>query len=376
MSSADDLRWMQAALRLARRGLGNVWPNPAVGCVILASDGQAVLGRGWTQPGGRPHAETQALDQAQALAGGERVKGATAYVTLEPCDHHGQTPPCAERLIAAGIKRVVVGCGDSDPRVNGRGIAKLRQAGIEVLTGVGEADARRVNGGYFLHREQGRPLVTLKTATSLDGRIAMGNGRSRWITGEASRARAHLLRARHDAVAVGVSTALADNPELTIRLPGVARRSQPRVIFDSRLRLPLTSRLVAGARDAPLWVIARPDPPAERAKALVDLGVEVLFVEADPATGRTKLSAGLSALAGRGITRLLVEGGGELAANFLAANLIDEIAWFRAPMLIGGDGLPVLAGFGLNDLAAAPRFNPVESIGLDNDVLETFRRRD
>ena len=367
---------MQLALRLARRGLGNVWPNPAVGCVIVAGDEARVLGRGWTRPGGRPHAEAEAVGQAVALSGEAALTGATAYVTLEPCDHHGQTSPCTERLIGVGISRVVAACGDSDARVSGRGFARLRAAGIEVSTGPCEVEARELNRGYFLRQDHGRPLVTLKTATSLDGRIAMANGRSRWITGEAARARAHLLRARHDAVAIGVTTAIADDPELTVRLAGVARRSQPRVVFDSRLRLPVTSRLAAGAREAPLWVIARPNPPSERATALRELGAEVLAVETDPATGRTKLASGLAALAQRGITRLLVEGGGELAASFLQAGLVDEIAWFRAPMLIGGDGLPAVGALGLEDPAAASRFILVERFTIDDDVLETFRRRD
>src|SRR5438093_45669 len=239
---------MLAALALARRGLGNVWPNPAVGCIIV-KDGR-VAGRGWTQPGGRPHAETEALARA-----GEAARGATAYVSLEPCSHWGRTPPCADALIAAGVRRVVVALEDPDPRVAGSGLARLRAAGIAVETGLGAAAAAEINAGFFQRVRFGRPLVTLKLASSLDGRIATASGESRWITGPPARDHAHLLRATHDAILVGTGTVLADDPQLTCRLPGLARRSPVRVVIDRHLRIPPSARLIAEARQVPTWVV-------------------------------------------------------------------------------------------------------------------------
>src|SRR5215475_2950035 len=244
----DDAGHMAAALDLARRGLGRVWPNPAVGCVLVRQG--RVVGRGWTQPGGRPHAETEALHRAGAAA-----KGATAYVTLEPCSHHGRTPPCADALIAAGIARAVVAMEDPDPRVSGAGLARLREAGIKVDLGLGESEAGEINAGFFLRIRERRPLITLKLAMTLDGRIATRSGESRWITGEAARARAHLLRAQHDAVMVGSGTVLADDPLLNVRLPGLGRQSPLRIVLDGRMRLSLTSALVAGARETPTWLV-------------------------------------------------------------------------------------------------------------------------
>src|SRR5215475_6368773 len=238
---------MQAALALARRGLGAVWPNPAVGCVIV-KDGR-VVGRGWTQPGGRPHGETEALRRA-----GPAARGATAYVSLEPCCHWGRTPPCVDALIAAGIQRVVVALEDPDPRVAGGGLRRLRAAGLTVETGLCAAEAAEVNAGFLCHRSLGRPLVTLKLATSLDGRIATRRGESRWISGSLARDRAHALRASHDAITVGVQTVLADDPQLTCRLPGLNDRSPVRVVIDRHLRIPPAARLIADARQVSTWV--------------------------------------------------------------------------------------------------------------------------
>jgi diaminohydroxyphosphoribosylaminopyrimidine deaminase/5-amino-6-(5-phosphoribosylamino)uracil reductase len=333
----------------------------------LAQDG-AIVGRGWTQPRGRPHAETEALRRAGAAA-----RAATAYVTLEPCAHHGQTPPCTDALVGAGIARCVVAVADPDPRVAGAGIARLRQAGIEVAVGVLEAEARELLAGYLLQRTAGRPLVSLKLATSLDGRIATHDGESKWITSEPARARAQLMRARHDAVMIGVGTAAADDPELTCRLPGLARRSPVRVVLDGGLRLPLTSRLVRSARDIPLWLLAAEGADPLRERAYVDCGVEVLVVPRDH-DGRPDLAAALAALGRRGITSVLVEGGGHVAAALLRAGLADRLAWFRAGRVLGGDGVPAVAPFGLRHLAEAPPWRRlgVETVG--DDVLETFTR--
>ena len=352
--------------RTAEGGLGAVWPNPAVGCVILGAG--RIVGRGWTQPGGRPHGETEALARAGAAA-----RGATAYVSLEPCCHWGRTPPCTEALIAAGIARVVLPVEDPDPRVCGQGVARLRAAGIVVATGLCAAEAAEINAGFFLRVREGRPLVTLKLATTIDGRIATHTGESRWITGAAARARAHALRASHDAVMVGVGTALADDPLLTCRLPGLAHRSPVRLVVDSRLRLPLTSRLVAGAREAPTWVLTRHGGEAARAAAFRGCGVDLVELPGGGGAG-VDLAAALAALGQRGLTRVLVEGGGQLAAALLAAGLVDRLAWFRAPALIGGDGIAAIAGFGLDRLAAAPRFERTDIAELGDDVLETYRR--
>jgi diaminohydroxyphosphoribosylaminopyrimidine deaminase/5-amino-6-(5-phosphoribosylamino)uracil reductase len=363
-----DLAYMRAALALARRGLGQVWPNPAVGCVIV-NDGR-VVGRGWTRPGGRPHAETEALRRAGAAA-----KSATAYVSLEPCCHWGRTPPCAEALIAAGVRRVVAAVEDPDPRVAGGGLRRLREAGIEVGIGLCAEEAAAVNAGFMLRQRAGRPLVTLKLATSLDGRIATRTGESRWITGREARARAHLLRAEHDAVMVGTGTVLADNPELTCRLPGLGRRSPVRVVLDRRLRIPPTAYVIGDANRAPTWVVTLPSADPARRAAFLAAGVQIIEAVADP-TGRIDLAAALAALGGRGLTRLLVEGGARLAAALLRARLVDRLVWLHAPMLIGGDGVPAVAGFGLDTLARAARFARVSTDAVGEDVLTVYHACD
>lgn len=366
MTQATDIGHMAAALGLARRGLGQVWPNPSVGC-ILVKDGR-VVGRGWTARGGRPHAETVALSQAGAAAA-----GATAYVTLEPCSHHGKTGPCADALIAAGVARVVAALEDPDPRVSGRGLARLATAGIEVVTGVCTEAAAELNAGFFQRVLKGRPLVTWKAASSLDGRIAVHTGESKWITGPAARDAGHRLRAETDAILVGSGTAMVDNPELTCRLPGLAARSPLRVVIDGHLRLPLTSKLVAGARRHPTWVITRDDNDPDRVAAFRGCGVEVLEIGV-AIDGKVDLAAALAELGRQGITRLLVEGGARLAAALLRADLVDRIAWFRAPMLLGGDAIPAAVSFGVDRLSQAPRFCRVAVAELAGDLFEYLMR--
>jgi diaminohydroxyphosphoribosylaminopyrimidine deaminase/5-amino-6-(5-phosphoribosylamino)uracil reductase len=364
---AVDLQAMRAALALARRGLGRVWPNPAVGCVIVR-DGR-VIGRGWTQPGGRPHAEAEALARA-----GDAAKGATAYVTLEPCSHHGRTPPCADALIAAGLSRVVAAIEDPDPRVAGGGLARLRAAGLDVEAGLCAAEAAEINAGFLSRLRLGRPLVTLKLATSLDGRIATASGESRWITGAPARERAHLLRATHDAILVGTDTVIADNPELTCRLPGLARHSPVRVALDRQLRIPAGAHLVAEARAVPTWILTLASADEARQKALREAGVVVIPAEPD-AAGHIDLAVALGLLGERGLTRLIVEGGGRLAAALLRGGLVDRLVWLHAPMLLGGDGVPAIAGLGLDRLADAPGFERLSTETLGADVLTTFRAR-
>ena len=366
--SDTDFAHMRAALTLAARGLGRVWPNPAVGCVLVSSD-HRVIARGWTQTGGRPHAETEALRRAGAAA-----KGATAYVSLEPCSHHGKTPPCAEALTGAGIARCVVAMEDPDPRVQGRGLAMLRNAGIAVATGLLADEAAILNAGFLSRVRSGRPLLTLKIASTLDGRIALAGGESRWITGEASRARAHLMRAQHDAILVGSGTAIADDPELTCRLPGLGDRQPVRIVLDRDLSLPPTAKLVVSASSHPTWLVVGPDVAASRGPAHRAAGVELIESGLDR-DGRLDLAAVMAELGRRGLTRLLVEGGSRLSAALLAHDLVDRLAWFRSPGIIGGDGIPAAAPLSLARLTEMPRFQRIAVETLGEDLLESYKRR-
>lgn len=363
----DDRDFMNVALRLARRAIGDTAENPPVGCVVVRDD--RIVGRGRTASGGRPHAEVEALAMA-----GEQARGATAYVTLEPCAHHGRTPPCAEALIAAGVTRVVVAVEDPDPRVDGGGLKRLREAGIEVSLGVGAEDAALIASGFLSRIRVGRPTVTLKLATSLDGRIATSTGASRWITGPAARARGHRMRARHDAILIGVGTAIADDPSLDCRIPGLRSRSPIRVVMDGALRLPVTSGLVTTAHDRPTIVIALPTANPVKRQELEGHGIAVATVNADD-NGHPDIGAALKLLAERGIGRVLVEGGAAVARSLIAAGSVDALAWFRAPIVLGGDGIPAVAALGLDAVDAASRFVPVRTESLDGDTLEILRRR-
>jgi diaminohydroxyphosphoribosylaminopyrimidine deaminase / 5-amino-6-(5-phosphoribosylamino)uracil reductase len=364
-----DERFMDLALALGRRGLGNAWPNPAVGAVVVgaAGDVPVIVGRGWTQPGGRPHAEVEALARA-----GTRARGATLYVTLEPCSHHGHTPPCADAIIAAGIARVVSAVEDPNPEVAGEGHARLRAHGVVVEVGLRETEARRAHAGHFRRVRDGRPHVTLKLAVSADGKAGLAGRRPAAITGERARARVHLTRAMNDAILIGVGTALADDPQLTSRLPGAEDRSPVRVVLDTALRLPESSSLVQTAARTPVWVFAGSDADADAERRLARHGVEVLRA---PATaGRIDLAAMLNVLGNRGITRLMVEGGPTVAASLVAADLVDEAAIFRSDVRIGADGVDALEGLPLSALTASPRFvsSGVEVVGEDR--LEMFER--
>jgi diaminohydroxyphosphoribosylaminopyrimidine deaminase / 5-amino-6-(5-phosphoribosylamino)uracil reductase len=366
---AIDARFMALALALGRRGLGNTWPNPAVGAVIVRNEphGPVVVARGWTQAGGRPHAEVEALRRAGAAA-----RGATIYTTLEPCSHFGQTPPCADAIIAAGIARVVSALDDPNPEIAGEGYRRLRAQGITVVTGVGAEEARRAHAGHVRRMREGRPHVMLKLAVSADGKAGLSGRRPAAITGEAAWERVHRWRATHDAILIGIGTALADDPLLTVRLPGMTPRSPVRVVLDSALRLPPQGKLVRGAREVPLWIVAAPDAPSARERALREQGAEVLRV--DGGAGQRDLAALLKLLAARGITRLMVEGGPTVAAAFLTAGLVDEAALLRALGTIGPDGIDALEGLPLTALTQSPQLHSrgVETVG--NDTVEIFER--
>ncbi|MBX2855792.1 MAG: bifunctional diaminohydroxyphosphoribosylaminopyrimidine deaminase/5-amino-6-(5-phosphoribosylamino)uracil reductase RibD [Rhodobacteraceae bacterium] len=350
---------MRAAIEIGRRGLGRASPNPAVGCVLVR-EGVAV-GRGWTQPGGRPHAETQALTRA-----GDAARSATAYVSLEPCAHHGVTPPCSSALIAAGVRRVVTAMEDPDPRVAGRGHALLREAGIEVVTSVMKAEAEATHEGYLIRQRLGRPFVTLKLGQTLDGRIATASGESQWITSAPARARAHLLRVENDAILVGAGTVRADDPSLDVRLPGLSACSPIRVAADSWLSLPLDGKLAQTTPQRPLWILHAPDAPEERRRALEALGA-VLIEIPQLEGGGLDLTAGLQALGQRGVTRMMCEGGGQIAASLMRAGLIDRLVTVAAGKAIGEDGRPGIGPLGLERLGDAPHFvlETLEPIGPD-----------
>lgn len=327
---AADRRFMAAAIRLSRCHLGLTSTNPSVGTLVVRDD--RIVGRGVTAIGGRPHAEPVALAEA-----GELARGATAYVTLEPCAHHGRTPPCAEALITAGVARVVGAASDPDHRVSGKGYAMLRAAGIDVVEGVLRKQAADLMAGYLIRSLKKRPEVTLKLAVSCDGMIGRRGEGQVAITGEIARRQVHLMRAEADAIVIGIGTALADDPELTCRLPGLEKRSPARLVLDARARLPLDSRLALTADDVPVMIAAGPDADETKKEALKAAGVRMLAAEIFE--GRIALPELLEDLAGQGISTLLVEGGAETAQAFLADDLVDRIAIFTGPAEIGSGGI-------------------------------------
>ncbi|KJE34761.1 5-amino-6-(5-phosphoribosylamino)uracil reductase [Thalassospira sp. HJ] len=362
--SEDDRHFMRVALSLSKRGLGNVWPNPAVGCVLVSSDG-TIVGRGHTQPGGRPHAERVALDMA-----GDLARGATAYVTLEPCSHVGKTPPCATGLIEAGVLRVVSALTDPDPRVSGRGHDMLRAAGIKVDVGLYDDEARRVNEGFLSKAERLRPFVTLKLASTLDARSATKTGESQWITGPAAREAGHLLRANHDAILVGANTVIADDPSLTCRLAGRSHQSPLRVILDRAGDVPITAKLIETADTVPTWLVTAEQNFAELSEKFGKTSVKV--IAAGCADAHLDLHDVMRKLADEGLSRVLVETGGNLAAGLIKAGLVDRIIHFVAPSVIGGDGKAMIADLGLEKLETAPRFKRISDQKLGQDIAVTY----
>ncbi len=366
-SKAADQRFMQLALTLGRRGQGRTWPNPAVGAVVV-KDG-VIIGRGWTQPGGRPHAEPEALRRA-----GEAARGATLYVTLEPCSHIGKSPPCADAIIAAGIARVVSAIEDPNPEVAGQGHAKLRDAGISVDIGLGAAEAARDHAGHFRRVRDKRPHVILKLAVSSDDKIGAAGRKPVAISGDAAKARVHLLRAQCDAILVGIGTVRADDPLLTCRLPGMAARSPVRVVLDRNLRIPGSSRLVHSARETPLWVMTSNLAEAPAAMKLGAAGAQVIRVATATTPPGLDLAAVLRALSEKGITRLLVEGGARVASSFVAAGFVDEVWLLRGPDPIGADGVAALGALPLTSITKSPNFRVRASESLQKDTLTIYER--
>lgn len=361
----QDQHFMHHAIAIANMAIGTTAPNPTVACVIV-KDGK-IIASAHTAKNGRPHAETIALSDA-----GENADGATAYVTLEPCSHYGKTSPCALALIESGVKRVVIATTDPFPQVNGNGITMLKDAGIEVTTGIYEKEARQQNEGFFSIQEKKRPFVTLKTATSFDGKIALKDGTSKWITGEQSRSYVHLMRARNDAIVTGIATVIADDPAFTCRLPGMGDRSPVRVILDTNLSIPTTCQLVQTANITPSWVVtlektitSQPD----KVKFLEESGVKLIAVR--PASnGKICMDDAMFQLGKNGINTIMIEAGKSINTAALHLGLVDRIAWFRAPLIIGNEGIPAFSNMQLQTLVDASNFTIVSSRNIGNDTLQ------
>ncbi len=365
-----DRRMMAAALRLGHRTLGQTSPNPAVGCIIVRTDGDApvVVGRGSTAPGGRPHAEKEALKDA-----GTAARGATAYVTLEPCAHDGRVKPCAKALIEAGVTRVVSALEDPDPRTAGQGHALISEAGIALTTGVLAAEAARAHSGHIARLTKGRPHVTLKLAVSADGMIGRRTGERMIITGIAAFDAVQAMRISYDVVMIGIGTVLIDDPRLTVRLPGLASRSPMRVILDASARLPLTSRLIESVGEAPLVAVVGREVPADAKAALGDAGVELIEVDTGPGGG-VDMHQALAELSTRDRTRVFCEGGAEVAASLISGDLVDEVIVLRAPVVVGVDGVRALAGMALSAIERSPRYRLIETAAVGEDTLRRYVR--
>tara|TARA_Y100000590_G_scaffold470250_1_gene663080 strand:- start:225 stop:1310 length:1086 start_codon:yes stop_codon:yes gene_type:complete len=356
---------MHNALALSRRGLGQVWPNPSVGCVIVKNG--KIIGRGNTQAGGRPHAEVEAIKHAS-----EDTFGSTAYVTLEPCSHHGNTPPCVNSIIKSGIKEVFVASRDPDPRVAGKGIKKLIDAGITVHEGILEGEAKEVNVGFFKKFSKGLPYVTLKTALTIDGKTASITGSSKWITNEIARADSHMLRASYDAVLISSETANKDNPMLTCRLPGMESFSPIRILFDSKRKTSNELSMYKSAKKVPLWIFTTISLENSRNLEAEKLGAKLFHVSSDKNGYGVNLKQTLSKISELGITRLMVESGGQLASALILEDLVDDIIIYRAPSLMGGDGLSSVGSLGIRDLCDIIRLKLVSFRIFEDNIVEKY----
>ena len=368
-NARTDRRFMAAAIRLGARHLGQTGRNPSVGCLLVATDrGQPiVVGRGLTATGGRPHAERQALREA-----GEAARGATAYVSLEPCAHGGKHDSCAENLVAAGVARVVTAMEDPDPRTSGKGHAALAEAGIAVTTDVLADKARRSHSGHLARLGKGRPHVTLKLAVSADGMIGMREGERMIITGKPAFSAVQALRTRYDVLMVGIGTVLVDDPMLNVRLPGFGSRALTRVILDAAARIPLESRLIKTARDLPLVVMVGPEAPADKVKLIAEAGAEVMEIAAR--SDGLDLMVVLETLAEMGLTRVFAEGGAKVAANLVSQDLLDEVVIFRAPVVVGPDGVRALDGMAMSAIERSPRYRQVDALMVGEDQMRTYLR--
>ena len=366
-----DRRTMAVALRLGRRNLGHTGVNPAVGCVIVSTGGDSpvVVGRGWTAQGGRPHAEKVALKEA-----GANARGATAYVTLEPCAHEGRAKPCSKALIDAGVARVVTAMTDPDPRTEGAGHAALAEAGVALTTGVLATEAERAHSGHIDRIAFGHPHVTLKLAVSADGMIGRRTGERMIITGLPAFDAVQAMRTNHDAVMIGIGTVLIDNPRLTVRLPGLEKRSPTRVILDAAARLPMDSVLVRSAGETPLIAVVGPEAEEARKTELIKAGVTVIDV--GEGEGGLDLGELLAVLSDRGFTRVLAEGGAEVAASLISGDLVDEVVIFRAPVVVGVDGVRALAGLALSAVERSPRYRLIETAVVGEDTMRRYVRTD
>jgi diaminohydroxyphosphoribosylaminopyrimidine deaminase/5-amino-6-(5-phosphoribosylamino)uracil reductase len=359
----SDERFMALALALGRRGLGNTWPNPAVGSVIV-KDG-VIVGRGWTQPGGRPHSEVEALRQAKKAA-----QGATLYCTLEPCSHQGKSPPCADAIIKAGIARVVSALQDPNPEVAGKGHEKLRAKGITVEIGLGADEARRAHAGHFTRVQKARPYVTLKLAVSSDNKVGLAGRKPVALSGEEARTRVFQMRTQYDAILVGIGTVRADNPQLNCRLPGMVERSPVRVVLDASLKLPLATSVVATVSATPTWVFTSRKPSEIAEDILKQKGCKVFRV--GDRNGMLDLDEVMKVLAEQGITRLMVEGGPIVAASFVGGDLVDEAVLLRAEKTVGPTGIDALEGMALGALRESLHLRGSEKLG--GDTVETYVR--
>ena len=366
------MEYLQLATRLARRGLGSTWPNPSVGALLVDAAGAGeIISRGWTRPSGRPHAERVALNRA-----GDRAAGATLYVTLEPCAHTGKTPPCAAALIEAGVARVVCAANDPDPRVAGRGLSALAEAGVEVALASEPGEAGWLMRGHVLRLQTKRPFIQLKLAIGADGKVPIANGVGKpvWVTGQQARAHAHLLRARADAILVGSGTVLADDPELTCRLPGLKNRSPVRVIFDTNLTIAADSRLLSTLDCAELWILAGSEADPDRRTKLEKRGARVFLIKTG-ADGRVDIAAALERLARKGVTRAMIEGGPSLAKSCLDAGVIDEAVFFAGSIAAGAHGLPPFLDDGLECVAGSNDFTQCADRAIGLDRVSVYRRR-
>jgi diaminohydroxyphosphoribosylaminopyrimidine deaminase/5-amino-6-(5-phosphoribosylamino)uracil reductase len=365
INGKEDERFMRLALALGKRALGHTWPNPAVGAVIV-KDG-IIVGRGWTQAGGRPHAETQALKRA-----GKAAEGGTMYVSLEPCSHKGKTPPCADAIIRAGVTRVVLAMQDPNPEVAGAGHRRLAERGIRVDAGLCVNEARRIHSGHVRKITEGRPQVTLKLAVSADEKVALAGQRPAAISGEAARERVFQMRAHSDAIMVGIGTVLSDNPALTCRLPGMFELSPVRIVLDSEFKVPLASHVIATMRETPTWVFGGASASSIAEEILIERGAKVFRVANKD--GRLDLGEVLKTVAGEGITRLMVEGGPTVAASLIKADLVDEAVLIRSDKTIGPDGVEPLTDMPFRMLTHSVNLAMCGSEQLGSDRIEYFER--